>query len=394
MTVYWDPKSKGYRYDFQHRGRRHTSPRGFPLKSEAQEAEAHRRRDLRRQAAGLDPIYAAESPTFHAWANTYLDFLEKRQRVRDIASIEHVLRVVLRFWGRKPARDLKPHERGPYHDLRLSDPIVDPARITKFEDWMLARGVAPATKNRYRTALSRLYTVAMLPEFRLATGVTMNPFRAVLRDREQGRTVTLTVPQIRAILHEASPHLRLAIAIAALAPKLRIGAILALTWADVDLEGRVIVVAEHKTVGHTGRPLVTPISDQLHAILQVAHSRSRRGARHVIEYRQARIKTIDTGLKAACEAAGVPYGLRVHGATFHTIRHTMASLLARLGVGERLRMESMGHTSVATTQRYTHLVPVDQIEPLRQLSEAVRIDDLLVGPVVRIRRKPAVPKGA
>ena len=82
-----------------------------------------------------------------------------------------------------------------------------------------------------------------------------------------------------------------------------------------------------------------------------------------------------------------------NGATFHTIRHTMASLLARLGVGERLRMESMGHTSVATTQRYTHLVPVDQIEPLRQLSEAVRIDDLLVGPVVRIRRKTTVSKG-
>lgn len=392
MTVFFDPRSKGYRYDFRYVGRRHTSPRGFPTKREAADAEAERRRALRRQAAGLEPGTAATSPTFHEWAEVYVDFLERRQRVRDLASIEHVLRVVLRFWGKRPDRPLKSFEQGPYHDYRLVDPVTDPSLITKFEDWMLRRGIAPATRNRYRTALSRLYAIAMLPEFRLATGVAMNPFRAILRDRERGRTVTLSVDQIRDIIGHASPHLRLAIAIASLAPKLRIGNIVRLRWSDVDLETRTILVTEHKTAGHTGRPLVTPISEQLAGILAAAAARRR--SPWVIEYRGGPVKTIDTGLKAACAMAGVPYGLRRGGATFHTIRHSMASTLARLGVAEGLRKNVMGHETITTTQRYTHLVSADEAAPLEQLSQAVRLADVVVGTVVEPARASRVTPDA
>lgn len=385
MTVYYDPKTKGWRFDFRYLNRRHTSPRGFPTKREAADAEAARRTQIRRRVAGLEPLTAPVSPHFQDWAEVYADFLEKRQRVRDVASIEHVLRVVLRFWGRRPDRPLEKHEAGPYHDYRLSDPITDPSLITKFEDWMLKRGSAPATRNRYRTALSRLYAVAMLPEFRLVTNVAMNPFRAVLRDRERGRTVTLSVEQLRAVLRHSAPHLRLAIAIAALAPKLRLGSILRLKWTDVDLDTRTILVAEHKTVGRTGRPQVTPISAQLAEIL--ADARARRTGPQVVEYRRAPVKTIDTGLKAACKAAGVVYGQRRDGVTFHTIRHSMASTLARLGVAEHLRKNVMGHEAITTTQRYTHLVPVDEIGPIEQLSAAVPLRDLVVGPVAGVRRK-------
>lgn len=389
MTVYYDPKTKGYRFDFRLHGRRQTSPRGFPTKREAADAEAARRRQIRRQVAGLEPLDAPVAPAIQDWAEVYVDFLERRQRVRHLASIEHVLRVVLRFWGRRPDRELEPHEAGPYHDYRLSDPITDPSLITRFEDWMIKRKIAAATRNRYRTAMSRLYAVAMLPEFRAATTVTMNPFRAVLRDRERGRTVTLSLEQLRAVLTHASPHLRLAVAIAALAPKLRLGSILALRWSDVDLETRTIVVQEHKTVGRTGRPQVAPISSQLAGILQAA--RSTRTTAWVVAYRGGPVKTIDTGLKAACQAAGVPYGLRTGGATFHTIRHSMASTLARLGVPEHIRKNIMGHETITTTQKYTHLVPEDERAELERLAAAVPLTDLVVGTVVGLspRSRPS-----
>ena len=65
------------------------------------------------------------------------------------------------------------------------------------------------------------------------------------------------------------------------------------------------------------------------------------------------------------------------GATFHTLRHTAASLLAELGEPEAIRKEVMGHRNIATTQRYTHLRPVHEIPAHERLAEAVPIADLV-----------------
>jgi integrase len=391
VTVYWDPKSKGYRYDFQYLGRRYSSPRGAPTKREAADAEAARRRLLRRVAAGLEVASVETSPRFHDWANHYLAFVTTRQRLRRVDAVVLVLRVVLRFWGAKPARPLKSHEEGPFHDLRLSDPLVDPSWITKFEAWMQARGIAGATRNRYRTALSRLYAVAMLPEFRAQTGVTMNPFRAMLRDTERSRSVTFTVEQLAAVVAAAPPHLRLAIAIAVYAPKLRLGNILSLRWSDVDLHATTITVAEHKTAGVTGLPLVSPISAALLPILTEAKRTSR--SVWVIRFRKKPVKTIDTAMEAACTRAGVPYGRRQKGGvTFHSIRHTMATWLARFGYSGALHASLLGHRSEATTRKYTHLAAVDQSDALERLGHVIALPEPVAGPVVGLgngsRTKP------
>lgn len=380
-------QEKAYRYDFQFKGRRYTSPRPFPTAQEARDAEAALRRNLRRAAAGLEVPGERATLAIADWAEIYMAYLERRGRIGHLGAVEHVLRVVLRFWGRKPDRELRAHERGPYHDLTLLAPIDEPRHLLAFEDWMVKRGIAPATRNRYRTAMSRLYAIAMRPEFRSQTSVTMNPFLAIERDAPRGRTVTLSVEQIRAVLTHASPHLRLAIAIASLAPKLRLGNVLALRW-DTHLDRALtrITVDEHKTAHLTRLPMVTPISAQLRVILDDARRRQPKGVPWVIHYRREPVKTIDTGLKAACEAAGVPYGLKA-GATFHTLRHSAATMLAALGVPEGLRKDVMGHRAIATTQIYTHLQPAHLVAPLEQLSEAFPIADLLVGATVGRAKK-------
>lgn len=394
MTVYRakDRRTRGadgklqdaaYRYDFRYRGRRYVSARTFPTKAEAGDAEAERRRQLRRVAAGLEVASVTATPYIADWAEVYFAFLRDRGRVSDLRSIEHVLRVVLRFWGRRPARDLTPHERGPYHDLRLADPITDPRHLLAFEDWMLQRRIAGTTRNHYRTAMSRLYAIAMLPQYRTQTRVTMNPFLGLLRDRVTRRTVTLSLSQLRAILRESAPHVRLAIALGALAPKLRLANILGLRWADITDDFSTIVVEQHKTRGRTGQPLVATVSTQLQEILRVTHAARPPGVTHVIHYHQRGLrKTIEVGLRLACQAAGVPYGRDTGGATFHTIRHTAATMMAALGVAEGLRKEAMGHLSLSTTQWYTHLAPVHERAPLEQLSQALPIRDLLVGAAV------------
>lgn len=120
--------------------------------------------------------------------------------------------------------------------------------------------------------------------------------------------------------------------------------------------------------------------------MQDAKARQPRGVPWVVHYRGEAVRTIDTGLKAACEAAGVRYGLK-DGATFHTIRHTAATQLAALGVPEGLRKDVLGHRAIATTQLYTHLQPAHLVQPLEQLSDAFPLSDLLVGTVAGPRKK-------
>jgi len=42
---------------------------------------------------------------------------------------------------------------------------------------------------------------------------------------------------------------------------------------------------------------------------------------------------------------------------FHDLRHSAATLLLARGVPQRVVMEQLGHSTLAMTQRYTHVVP-------------------------------------
>ncbi|MGH9162395.1 MAG: tyrosine-type recombinase/integrase, partial [Vicinamibacteraceae bacterium] len=220
-----------------------------------------------------------------------------------------------------------------------------------------------------------MYRTGLLPAYRSVSGMSVNPFRDVPRETTVERTVTIEVDDLRKWLQHASYHIRLAVAIAALAPKLRLASILSLTWKEnIDSDLRFITVYKHKTARTLKRAQVVPISGQLRLILRDARQRTHT---HVVEYRQRPIKALRDGLRGAATRAGLPYGRTANAPTFHTLRHTAGTLLAELGEPEAIRKEVMGHRNITTTQRYTHLRPLHELPAHERLAGAVPIADLV-----------------
>ena len=381
MTVFRPAPGRPYRYDFWWRHHRYAGNTHQHRKDEAEAVEAKVREQLRLKAAGLVAPPPPETPRFQDWAEVY--FREQSKRLTRVDILQRTLRVVLAFWGAAPTRT-KPVAGGVYHDLRLGDPIADPSWLAKFDEWMDARGIAGSTKNSYRSAVSGLYRLALRPKYRTVAHITHNPMRDVPRDQVAGRVVALDVPTIRALIKASPAHVQLALAIAALAPKLRLRSILELRWdTHIDRDLQYITVTKHKTVRKAG-PQVVAISPQLRTILETA---KKSGAASVVSYRGASVSSIKTSLRRAVREIGLTYGVKDGGVTFHAIRHSIATLLAELGLPERQRMEVMGHLEIRTTQKYTHLRPHHQIGPHAVLSDAVQVEDLVVAAVEAEHRR-------
>lgn len=381
MTVYRPKRARAWWYDFVFQGQRYVKSTGQITREDAEDVQREKMRELRRKAAGLPDVASPvipETPRFTDWAAVTLAYAKQRKKLKRPEQFEINLRMVLGFWGARPTKHT-PLEDAPYHDLRLRDPIRDPELIERFEQWMDARGISGPRKNHYRSAMSQMYRVALLPTYRKKSGVSENPFAHILRDRVPKRLTTFGKDQLRAVIQHAPWHTRIALAIGGLAPKLRLTNVLKLRWDQhVDRHRTILTMPDHKTDRETGLPLVVPVSLELKAVLDMAWQH--RQGPFVVHYHGRAVKDIKTGLKRAVKAAGLTFGRK--GLTYHSLRHTMATELARMGLPESIRARLMGHSDLKTTQLYTHMVAADEVAPLEQLGIRMPLADLIGAPPV------------
>lgn len=119
---------------------------------------------------------------------------------------------------------------------------------------------------------------------------------------------------------------------------------------DIDFENRMIVITPNKTK-RSGIVVHIPLHEKLYAFLSMLPP-----TEYLFPFRATHPNGHHAGdvsfaeiLSRAGVAAGDGYMI-----SFHSLRHTFISRLARAGVAEDVRMRLAGHNVAATHARYTH----------------------------------------
>ena len=160
--------------------------------------------------------------------------------------------------------------------------------------------------------------------------------------------------------------------VTALKTGLRVGELLALKWADVDLvAGRIVV---RRTLWHDqegtpkgGRTREVPLSNE--AVATLKGHRHLKGSYVFCEVDGTRLthSRVKDVVPSTCKKAGLAKRL-----TTHDLRHTFASHLVMRGITLKAVQELLGHATMDMTMRYAHLSPDVK-------KDAVRVLDLPAG---------------
>ena len=243
---------------------------------------------------------------------------------------------------------------GPGDDVRVPAEAIDVGAVRAWVARMHAADLSPVTIGR------KLAAVRSLCAFLCREGVlAANPARSIRNPRtRQELPAFLSETEVDALLRfdDASDdgHLDRALLEVLYATGLRASELCGLEVGDVDLDGRTV-----RTVGKGDRerivPFGEPAAEALRAWLAVRHRRVRDAAAEPAMFvtdRGARLRTpgLRRRLRDRLDASAV--SKRV---TPHALRHSFATHLLNAGADLRAIQELLGHTSLATTQRYTHL---------------------------------------
>ena len=241
-------------------------------------------------------------------------------------------------------------------DLRPED--VDTPAVRAFLAGMTRQGLARRSQGRSLSAVKSLFRFACL-QGRLGA----NPASSV-RTPKQEKTLPrhLRPGEIERLIEAPptdKPFGRRDRALLELlyATGLRVGELVSLDRDDVDLQARVL-----RVLGKGGKermvPFGTAAAEALAAWLEdwdeIRARRPRSDEDEPIFLNNRGDRLSDRSVRHLVDrytaAAGVPAGVHPH-----TLRHTFATHLLEEGADLRTIQELLGHSSLATTQRYTHV---------------------------------------
>lgn len=301
-------------------------------------------------AGRFDLIDRAPSPLFEDWADECLrryavgdDRATWRHRKWVKAWAAEKRRPVLRGWGATltALQVLGPAFRGKHLD-QITRGDVERYKAERLRAFVerFHRPVAVATVRLELATLRRLFSLAVT-EGKLVT----HPMRGVLFPKADNRRHrTLTADEWRRIETELPRHLKGPMTVSLFTGS-RIGAILRLRRADVKFRdgGAELTLIQTKSGKHQVVHALGPAQDVLwQAARQAGHPGAllfTRGEKPIGDYRG--------GWHGACTRAKIADPPKVHD-----LRRTFASRALEAGADLVTIQDILGHSSVATTERY------------------------------------------
>jgi len=154
------------------------------------------------------------------------------------------------------------------------------------------------------------------------------------------RDIRITKDEYKELLNFAeSEHIRLFI-ILAIGTAARSGALLDLTWSQIDFKKGLIQLSNASETNK--RRALIPMTNTVRDALEDAYQS--RTCAYVIEYGSNKIKSVRKGFKTTALRAGLP------NVTPHVLRHTSASWMAEGGVSMDEISQYLGHSNSKVTQ--------------------------------------------
>lgn len=326
----WRVKGRGWRYQFQHEGKRYSGA-WYRTKSEARAAEEDRKKEVKK------PPAEKIGTTFSEVASEYLDYAERRFAVKTYKYKAGVYRSFLAHAG----------------DLPLSS-----ITVSLIEGYLRTRH-SNINYNRHRKDLCALFVWAWKRRM-----IAENPCHFLEKMPEPKYVRPIPTPdEMNRLLMAAGEHRPfLLVLYHTLA---RLDEILRLRWEDVNFEALEVRLWTRKRKDGAWDFDAIPMNKVLFDTLWTLWTNRRQDEWVFYNSRTAtRYYSRRKILRAACKRAGI----RQFG--YHSIRHFVASLLRdrkKFSIAKISRL--LRHQEQKTTEQYLHLMDSDLREVVASLEE-------------------------
>ena len=322
--------------------------RGFARKKDAEQYE---REFLHKEAGNCDM-------TFSSMASIYMDDMRGRLRENTMETKGNIIeKWVLPFFGSR----------------KLAD--ITPSMVRRWQSEILASDISPTYAKTIHNQLSAIFNYACR-----YYGLKDNPARlAGSMGEKRANTKHFWTPENFEMFIGFVPQYPARVGLATLFwTGLRIGELLALTPADVDLQAGTISVSKSFQL-IKGREVITePKTKKSRRVVPLPS----RMVEALKNYEKSFYDLQPTDrlfpftksyfhkqMDAGCQAS------KMEKIRLHDLRHSHASMLIHMGVPILLVSERLGHENVETTlQTYGHLYPAQTTEALEKMDQMMNGD--------------------
>ena len=238
-------------------------------------------------------------------------------------------------------------------------------------------GLSGSSVHGMRTALSKLLQAAV--DWNL---LEQNPARGIrIGDRTpETERLYLNSLEVQRLLPSLLEPCHTIVLVAVLTG-MRIGEILALRWKHLDLARGSVLIRETVSEGRFGSPKTrssrrdVPMSAPVLKAFEVQRAQSRQTGPDDLIFATRKQTPLNPKnllrrvLRPACEVLKLP------AITWHSFRHTHATLLGEVGESLRTAQAILGHSDLETTLNvYTHAIPESQRRAVDKVAEVLFAD--------------------